>query len=167
MESDLRKLYNSLEDFLKDNPDLQIEKEKIVTIEDVRRIEYVSDDFDSLVIYIMDWEEGRWTNSCRYSMGAHVWSPCSVDEDLLKREFDPIAERLEVNYSDIGRTNVATLVETAMKESKIRLIRDYRERLEREPYPGEIKRGETPGINVALYQKSDGTNILIKEKKVF
>ncbi len=143
-------------------------KERIIEVKDIRRVEYSFPVDNDTEFHILDWDENekRWTNSLRYSYGLHVWQKSCMDEDAMKelrREFEPIAKKLGVEYFD---SDARKLVEASAIGGR-GYLGSYKEGLYREPYPGELQRGETPSINVDIYQKKMARlfflkNVLIK-----
>lgn len=141
---------------------LESEVKDVIEVEDVKRVEYSLPIEGDIEFHILDLDEkGEWANSSRHSYGSHVWRPCSMDSkavEVLRSEFGPTAERLGVDLN----FNARKLVEAAAE----RYLGSYREKLERQPYPGEIQRGETPSIRIDVYQKPEGTTIFLKEKPI-
>lgn len=154
----------------KGNVNLESEVKDVIEVEDVKRVEYSLPVEGDTEFHILDLDEstGKWTNSSRYSYGSHVWYPCSMDGnaiEALRDRFKPMAERLGVDPS----FNARELVEAAARYGEKFFwiwrgyLGSYKERLDRQPYPGEMERGETPSIRVDVYQKPEGTIILLKK----
>lgn len=120
---------------------------RVIEVRDIRRIKYS----DGTEFYILDLHpEKGWTNSFRDSLGSHIWHPCSVDENLLKSHFQPIATKLGVPLS----YNTLEMVRAATKGGP-GLLRSYFEQVAGHK------------IRVEEHQTAEGVIIRVKEVPEF